>query len=141
VVEQKSDIAKPKSEKKVKNTKLPDKLANIDEATESNQKPVSTGRRALGARRTNNDDASEDDSSEKTSIKKPFLRRINLIPKSEIEQERQPANTEGMNSKKTKIPRASRWGGLRSANNFIRATKRKLTVEEMLPSGMPRDKR
>jgi hypothetical protein len=133
VADRKSDSTKPKSEKKVKNTKLPGKLAKIDEAKESNHKPASI--RALGLRRTNS--YKPVDSSGGNIITST---RIKVIPKSEIEQERQPENTEGMNSKKTKSPRASRWGVLRSANGFIRATKKKLTVEETLSSGMPQDK-
>jgi hypothetical protein len=82
VVVRKSDIAKPKSEKKLKNTKRPDKLAKIAEATELNQKKAS--RRALGARRTNNNESEA--SSEKNSIKSPSFRKIKFIRKSETEQ-------------------------------------------------------
>jgi hypothetical protein len=106
VVERKSGIAKPKSEKKVKNTKLPDKLSKIDEATESNQKMAS--KKALGASntgRTNNSESEE--SSEKNNIKKPASRKIKFIRKSEIEEGRKPENTEGMNSKKTEITPAA----------------------------------
>jgi hypothetical protein len=137
VIERRSDIAKPKSEKKVKNTKLPGKLAKIDEAKESNHKPASI-RRALGDIRTNSYKPVV--SSGGNSIKKPASTRIKFIPNSEIEQVRQPDNTEGMNSKQNKSPRACRWGVLRSATGFIRATKRKLIVEEILTSGMPRGK-
>jgi hypothetical protein len=115
-VEQKSVIVEPKSEKKVKNTKLLANLAKIDEAKESNnQNPAS--RRALGARRTKSDKSEEsrkarlarrrtksntpEDSSEKNSIKKLASRRMKCIPMSGIEEELLPEDTEEMKSKKT----------------------------------------
>jgi hypothetical protein len=124
VEERKTSLSKPVTEHNEK---------KLDNTEDSLHKPMSTRafRRGKNAKPDVATKKNEKDSAVlSTEAKKPTSSRdIKFISRSEMQEKQQ------VEIVKSEGKRPSRWGAFRTANDFIRAAKRKLTLEEALAHG------